>query len=184
MSSINYSSLPKELKRIGHDALGRGVLQSVFNYRHSYELIVKLSDGEHAGFSLYHIEEYPMQNEETYRIGVIDALCVATQLRGIGFGSQITTTTLHEMSKRKINRAEITIKRPSEEDLDTMPGVPTLGNDYFLRDLGFRKIKTFPKHYRDMSEKFGYDCGTCGNTPDNCDGVLYAINDRDHYILN
>lgn len=182
-ASVNYASLPKDLKKIGADALGRGVLQSLFNYRNTYEITVKISDGEHIGFSLYHVKETTLKNGQTYRIGVIDIVCVATQYRGEGFGTQLTVSTLQTLAKRGIHRAEILVKRPNVEDLDTMPGVPAFGNDHLLRDLGFRKVQTNPQYFAELSEQFGYDCKTCGETPDNCDGVLYAINDRDHMIF-
>lgn len=182
-TSVNYASLPRELKRIGDNALGRGVLPSVFQYHNSYELTVKISDGEHIGFSLYHVKESTLKNGEPYRTGVIDVVCVAPQFRGDGFGTQLMISTLQTLSKRNVNRVELLVKRPSEEDLDTMPGIPGFGSDRLLRALGFRKVQSYPKHFYNLSKQFGYDCITCGETPDNCDGILYAINDRDHIIL-
>lgn len=182
-ASINYGSLPKDLRRVGEDALGRGVLQSLFTYGHDYGIVVKISDSERIGFSLYHVVETTLSNGEKYRIGVIDAVCVATQFRGNGFGTQITMTTLSTLAQYNVNRIEILLKRPTEEDLDTMPGVPILGSDRLLRKLGFRKVQTYPQHFLKTSQEYGYDCGICGETPDNCNGVLYAINDRDHAIF-
>jgi len=176
---LTYSSLPLEIKKIANESLGLGVLKSIFSYSNTYHLMIKISDGAFIGFALYHFKNTKMKNGETYVTGVIDAVCVSTAYRGEGFGTLLTFGTLRKMSAYGADRVELLLKTPSTDDRDGEPGVPLIGNEELLFCLGFRKIQMFHEYYSKRSIQYGYDCIFCGNKPDTCKAVLYAINDSE-----
>lgn len=172
---LTYASLPIEIKKIANNSLGLGVLRSLFSYSHTYHMILKIHQGEFIGFSLYHFREKPMHDGGKFVTGVIDAVCVDLPYRKEGFGTLLTLGTLRKMSAYGVDRVEMVLKTPLIDDIDGEPGVPIVGNENFLKSLGFRKIKVYDDHYEKKSLKYGYDCILCGNRPDRCKGVLYAI---------
>lgn len=178
-SKLSYSSIPNEIKQIANNALGLGVLKSLFSYSNTYHLMLKVSDGVFIGFALYHFENTRMKNGENYVTGVIDCVVVDTPYRKEGFGTLLTFGVLRKMSAYGADRVEIMLKTPGLDDRDGEPGVPLIGSEKVLEFLGFRKIKVYENHYVDNSKKYGYDCNFCGSKPDSCLGVLYAINDRE-----
>lgn len=178
-SKLTYASLPVEIKKIANDSLGLGVLKSMFSYSYTYHLMIKISDGIFIGFALYHFQNTRLANGETYVTGVIDCVCVAAPYRKEGFGTLLTFGVLRKMSAYGVNRVEMMLKTPGIDDRDSEPGIPLIGNEDLLFCLGFRKIKVFEKHYEHKSKQYGYDCRFCGNRPDTCKAVLYAINDKD-----
>jgi hypothetical protein len=172
---LTYASMPEEVKRIGNECLGRGVLRSLFAYDQTYHLMIKVSHGEFIGFALYHFENNRL-NGRSYVVGVIDAVCVSTAFRKEGFGTLLTFGVLRKMSGYGVDRVEITMKTPGIDDRDGEPGIPLIGSDELLRGLGFRQVKAFDNtYYAQKSKQFGYDCLLCGNAPDRCQGILYAI---------
>lgn len=178
-SKLTYASLPLEIKRIANESLGLGVLKSMFSYSHVYHLMIKISDGAFIGFSLYHFQKTRMSNNSTYITGIIDCVCVSTAYRKEGFGTLLTFGTLRKMSAYGANRVELILKTPGIDDRDGEPGVPLIGSEELLFCLGFRKIRVYDKYYEHRSKKYGYDCLLCGNRPDTCKAVLYAINDEE-----
>lgn len=173
-AKLTYSSLPIEIKRIGNEALGVGVLKSLFSYTSTYHLMIKISDGEFIGFALYHFEKRKV-NKDTVTVGVVDAVCVAKDYRKEGFGSLLTFSVLRKMSAYNADRVEITLKTPRWSDRDGEPGIPLTGSTDLLKLLGFKQIHVMHDHYLTISKKYGYDCNFCGNRPDTCKGVLFAI---------
>lgn len=178
-AKLTYASLPVEIKRIANDSLGIGVLKSMFSYSHTYNLMIKISDGAFIGFVLYHFEKTRMSNGETYTTGIIDCVCVATPYRKEGFGTLLTFGALRKMSAYGANRIELMLKTPGVDDRDGEPGTPLIGSEDLLFLLGFRKIRVFDNYYGEHSRRLGYDCNFCGNRPDRCKAMLYAINDTD-----
>ena len=178
-SRISYASIPGEIKQIANSSLGLGVLKSLFSYSNTYHLMIKISDGVFIGFALYHFQNTKMSNGETYVTGVIDCVCVAAPYRKEGFGTLLTFGVLRKMSAYGADWVELLLKTPAIEDRDGEPGVPLVGSEHLLNCLGFRKIKVYDKFYEQKSIKYAYDCKFCGNKPDTCRGVLYAINDRE-----
>lgn len=176
---LTYASLPVEIKKIANESLGLGVLKSLFSYSHTYHLMIKISDGAFIGFALYHFQNTRMKNGDKYVTGVIDAICVSTPYRNEGFGTLLTFGTLRKMSAYGADRVELMLKTPGVDDKDGYPGVPLIGNEELLFCLGFRKVQVFDKHYEKKSLQYGYDCLFCGNRPDSCKGMLYAINDNE-----
>lgn len=176
-SKLTYASLPNEIKRIANESLGLGVLRSMFSYNDTYHLIIKISDGIFIGFALYHFQKMKMKDGSILTTGVIDCVCVATAYRKEGFGTLLTFSVLRKMSAYGANRVEITMKSPPIEDRDGEPGVPLVGSEELLLCLGFRRVKIFDNQFINISQKYGYDCLFCGNRPDTCRAVLYAIND-------
>lgn len=178
-TQLTYATMPKDLKRIANDALGLGVLKSVFVSGVEYNLIFKVSDGVVVGFGLYHFDERTL-GEEKYTVGVIDIVCVDTPYRTNGFGSSLTFGILCKMSAHNVDRVELVLKTPRRDvAIDTTPGVPTGGSTEMLESLGFRRVQRFEGHYAKRSAMFGTDCILCNSEPDSCDGILYAISDRD-----
>lgn len=175
-AKLTYASLPMEIKRIANESLGLGVLKSMFSYSHTYHLMIKISDGVFIGFALYHFQNTKLKNGKTYVTGVIDCVCVATPYRKEGFGTLLTFGTLRKMSAYGADRVELMLKTPSVDDRDGTPGVPLIGSEDLLFCLGFRKIRAYDDLYNQRSRKYGYDCRFCGNRPDTCKAVLYAIN--------
>ena len=110
---------------------------------------------------------------------MIDCICVDTPYRKEGFGTLLTFGTLRKMSAYGADRVELVLKTPGLDDKDGEPGVPLVGSEKLLSYLGFRKIKVYEDHYHNDSLKYRYDCKFCGNYPDTCKGVLYAINDEE-----
>lgn len=178
-SSLTYASLPIEIKKIANEALGLGVLKSLFSYSHTYHLMIKISDGVFIGFALYHFQKTRLKSGKTYVTGVIDCVAVATQHRQEGFGTLLTFGVLRKMSAYGADRVEIMLKTPHVDDRDGYPGVPLVGSEDLLHHLGFRRVKAYENNYVAKSKKYGYDCSFCGNRPDTCIGILYAINDND-----
>lgn len=178
-SNLTYTSLPIEIKKIANESLGLGVLKSLFNYSHTYHLMIKISDGIFIGFALYHFQKTRLKNGKTYVTGVIDCVSVATPYRCEGFGTLLTFGVLRKMSAYGADRVEIMLKTPGTDDRDSYPGIPLIGSEDLLHCLGFRKIQAYQNHYAHKSKKYGYDCAFCGDRPDTCMGILYAINDTD-----
>lgn len=178
-SKLTYASLPLEIKHIANYALGLGVLKSLFSYSHTYHLMIKISDGIFIGFALYHFQNTRLNNGKTYVTGVIDAVCVSAPHRKEGFGTLLTFGVLRKMSAYGVDRVELMLKTPGIDDRDGEPGTPLIGSEDLLFCLGFRKVKIYENHYAHKSRKYGYDCKFCGNRPDTCKAVLYAINDKD-----
>ena len=176
-SKITYSVLPKELKKIANDSLGLGALRSLFSYSNTYHLMIKISDGVFIGFALYHYQTTKVKGEELIT-GVIDCVCVAAPYRKEGFGTLLTFGVLRRMSAYGADRVELMIKVPPLEDREGEPGIPITGSPELLGALGFKPIKKYPAYWEGKSKKFGYDCFFCGNNPDSCDGILYAITER------
>lgn len=177
-SKLTYASLPLEVKKIANESLGLGVLKSLFNYSHTYHLMIKISDGAFIGFALYHFQTTRLKGGKSYVTGVIDAVCVSTPYRREGFGTLLTFGVLRKMSAHGADRVELMLKTPGVDDRDGEPGVPLLGSEELLFCLGFRKVKVYDRHYEEKSKKYNYDCLFCGNRPDTCKAVLYAINDK------
>lgn len=172
---LTYASLPVEIKKIANDSLGLGFLKTLFNYQNTYHLMIKISDGAFIGFSLYHFEETTTANGLKHTTGVIDCVCVAAPYRKESFGTLLTFGTLKKMSAYKVDRIELMLKTPAMDNRDGEPGVPLIGSEDLLKNLGFRLVKVLSDHYYKSSEKANYDCAFCGNSPDTCKGVLYAI---------
>lgn len=178
-SRLSYASIPNEIKQIANESLGLGVLKSLFTYSHTYHLMIKISNGIFVGFSLYHFQNSKMADGKTYVTGVIDCVCVAAPYRKEGFGTLLTFGTLRKVSAYGADRVELMLKTPTIDDRDGEPGVPLIGNERLLYYMGFRKIAVFENHYEKKSIKYAYDCKFCGNKPDTCKGVLYAVNDKE-----
>lgn len=177
-SKLTYASIPMEIKKIANESLGLGVLKSLFSYNHTYHLMIKISDGAFIGFALYHFQNTRLGGE-TLVTGVIDCVCVSTPYRKEGFGTLLTFGVLRKMSAYGADRVELMLKTPTVDDRDGEPGVPLVGSEDLLYALGFRKISVHDNHFAAKSSKYGYDCLFCGNRPDTCKAVLYAINDHD-----
>lgn len=176
-SKLTYSSLPPEIKKIANDSMGMGVLKSVFSYQHTYHLMIKISDGIFIGFAVYHFQKTRVRGK-TFLTGVIDCVCVDVPYRKNGFGTLLTFGVLRKMSAHGADRVEIVLKRPDSSDKDGHPGFPAIGNEDLLRCLGFRHISNFEGYYEVKSRRYGYDCVLCGDRPDSCTGVLYAIDEK------
>lgn len=176
---LTYISLPMEIKKIANESLGLGVLKSLFSYAHTYHLMIKISDGVFIGFALYHFREVSLQNGKKFVTGVIDAVCVSQTHRKEGFGTLLTLGVLRKMSAYGVDRVEMVLKTPKLVDIESEPGVPIMGNEKFLKSLGFRKVKVYEDYYEKKALKYGYDCILCGNRPDTCSGHLYAIDNQD-----
>jgi ribosomal protein S18 acetylase RimI-like enzyme len=174
-SKLTYASLPIEIKKIANGALGLGFLRSLFSYSSTYHLMIKISDGAFIGFGLYHFEETVRTDGSKFVKGVIDCVVVDTPYRKSGFGTTITFGILRKMSAYGANRVEIVMKAPSHIDIDGQPGVPSVGSTQLLEALSFRHVRTIHDFYKKSSIQFGYDCTFCGNRPDTCKGLLYAI---------
>ncbi len=176
-SKLTYAVLPVEIKRIANDSLGLGVLKSLFVYGNTYSLMIKISDGVFIGFALYHYQTTKV-GDENLTTGVIDCVCVSAPYRKEGFGTLLTFGVLRKMSAYGADRVELMMKVPPIADREFEPGIPIIGSPELLVALGFKPIKKYHEYWAAKSEKFGYDCFFCGNKPDSCDGVLYAITER------
>jgi len=177
-SKITYSSLPVQVKRIAQESLGRGVLQSLFNYNTDYHILIKIEDGETIGFALYHFNTEELESGKNYITGVIDCICVSTRYRNEGYGTKLTVGVLRKMAAKNVSRIELMLKKPVIEDRDSEPGFPIRGSEELLIDLGFRKVMEYKSYYSGNSKDSKYECIFCGNNSDTCTGVLYAINER------
>lgn len=178
-ADLTYGRLPTEIKNIANQALGLNVLQSLFNYGNKYHLIIKINHGKIIGFSLYHYEKTQLPNNSTYTTGIIDCICIATPHRKEGYGTLLTFTTLKKISAHNADRAEIMLKTPRAIDRDGDPGVPILGSEKLLNCIGFRRISIHPEYYKEKSILYNSECSFCNNHPCQCNGVLYAINNKD-----
>lgn len=175
---LTYESLPDEVKKIANDSLGPGVLKSLISYNKTYHLMIKISDGAFIGFSLYYFDTMRLKNGKNYITGKIEAICVSPAYRREGFGTLLTYSTLRKMAAYGADRVEIMLKIPKIFDKDIRPGTPLIGSPELLEQLGFREIKIFEDYYKDASIKHNYQCILCNSQPDECNGVLYAINDK------
>lgn len=176
-SKLTYASLPIEIKKIANESLGLGVLKSLFSYSHTYYLMIKISDGAFIGFALYHFQNTTL-GSKTLVTGSIDAVVVAPSYRKEGFGTLLTFGVLRKMSAHGADRVEIMLKVPGSNDSDSAPGVPLIGSEDVLSALGFSLVNEYESYYVDKSVKYSYDCKFCGDRPDSCVGLLYAINER------
>jgi len=171
---LTYAALPVEIKKIANDALGVGFLKTLFNYSQTYHLMIKISDGIFIGFVLYHFEPLKIGSKEIIN-GVIDCVCVAAPYRKEGFGTLLTFGTLKKMLAYGAERMELTLKTPTLDNREGEPGVPLIGNEELLQQLGFHFVAVERDKYVAKSKKFGYDCSFCGLKPDACIGIHYAI---------
>lgn len=175
-SRLTYKSIPTEIKQIANESLGLGILRSLFTSSNTYHLMIKISDGEFIGFSLYHFKSTRMKDGSTHTTGVIDCICVATPYRKAGFGTLLTFGTLRKMSAYGADRVEMVLKTPRGDQRDGDPGVPAIGSQKVLEGMGFKKVKVFDDYFSLQSQKYAYDCNFCGDAPDSCRGILYSIN--------
>lgn len=175
---ITYSALPVEIKRIANESLGENVLRSMLDYSNTYHCVGKTSDGILVGFAMYHFVEQPKVNGDVFRTGVIDCVCVSVPYRKDGFGTAITAGVLRKMSSYGVDRIEAMVKVPSfEEGRYGEPGYPFIGSAELLKSFGFKEVGIYPKFYERASIRGDYACASCGNVPDTCKGILYAISD-------
>lgn len=177
-SRLTYSSLPLEIKRIGWESLGPGVLKSLFAYTNTYHLMIKVSDGIFIGFALYHFVTRKDSSGKKVVTGVIDCVCVKPTYRKEGFGTLLTYGVLRKMSNYGADRVEIALKVPRIVDRDGEPGFPFQGSPKVLDALGFENIDIKDNAFERASVKYGYDCIFCGNRPDTCSSVLFALTAR------
>lgn len=175
---LTYASVPKEIKKIANDSLGIGVLKSLFSHSNTYSLMVKINDGVFIGFALYHFKKYKGAKGEEIVVGVIDCVCVAEPFRKEGFGTLLTFGVLRKLSAHGVDMIELMLKTPSLKDRDGEPGVPLIGSETLLANLGFRRVQVFDDKFLNVSEKYGYDCAFCSNRPDTCKGILYVISSK------
>lgn len=183
---LTYDVIPSDVKSIADRSVGRGVLQSMWRSHDDgvpYNLMWKIVDGRSVGFALFHYESVS-NGAFTYRIGVIDMLCVAPEYRSRSYGAQITFEVLKTMSLSGVNRVELILREPAIGEYDPYPSIPPIGSERFLYDMGFRKVAYFPEFWKRQSERYRYSCMVCSpdgdqNTthPDECTGVLMAMNE-------
>lgn len=156
-ASVTYVGLPVEVKRIANASLGYGVLQSLFSYDNTYNLLLKISNGETVGFALYH-----ELTQDGKWVGVIDCVCVAPEFRGMGFGSALTFAVLRKL--RDCERVEVMLIMPGDDsDIDEKSA---FGSIDFLESLGFRRIRVYP-HFYQTNEGL--------TDVDSCDGLLMSL---------
>lgn len=170
---LTYASLPIEIKKIGNSALGMGFLKTLFLDSHTYHLMIKISDGIFIGFVLYHFENSRTQKGKI--VGVIDCVCVSPAYRKEGFGTLLTFGALRKMSAFGADRVEITLKAPNAGQRDGESGIPLAGSEGILRQFGFHFVSVAEDRWVIKSKRYGYDCIFCGNKPDSCLSILYAI---------
>ena len=175
-SFLRYASLPREVKQIGTDCLGQGVLKSLLSHSRTYHLMLKMSEGDFVGFSLYHYETVRNQAGERIKNGVIDTVCVKPSHRNQGFGTLLTFGTMRKMSANRAKRIELFLKTPffkrGEDQL------PVVGNEELLSSLGFNRGEVYDNYYGKTSLKYRYECIFCKELPDLCKIVLYEIEDE------
>ena len=112
-----------------------------------------------------------------YRVGIIDMLCVLPEYRNRSYGAIITFHVLKAMSAVGVNRIELLIREPATKEYDDYPNMPTIGSERFLYDLGFKKVAYFPEFWKQQSQRYSYSCHICNSVPDECTGVLMAMNE-------
>jgi hypothetical protein len=185
MSSKNltYDLVPSDVKRIADESLGKGVLKTIWNSvtestpnkRPKFYMILRVVNGEPVGFALFHYAILKTKRF-SYTIGILDAVCVDPIYRGCGYGAMLTFNVLRRMSLHGINRVELMLKARNVDD-DNLPVGPIMGSERFLFDLGFKKIAYINDFWREDSLMWGYDCAACHKIPDECVGILLAINE-------
>lgn len=173
---LKYSTLPKEIRDIANDALGLGVLKSLFKYSYTYHLMIKLWDGEFVGFALYHFEKERNEKGRIQKIGVIDCICVSHAHRHKGFGTLLTFGVIRKMSACSVSKVEFVFKTPRINKKNNNLK-PITGNEELLYSLGFKKIDIYDNYYSETSLKYRYDCILCKKMPDICLAVLYRIDE-------
>lgn len=179
----SYDDVPKDVKRIANEMLGRGALESLWNTivddspsgRPAFNILLRVVDGQPIGFALFHYETMS-SNDFVYTIGIIDTVCVRNAYANNGYGSILTFNVLRRMSLHGVNRIEAVLKEPSDRNADIDAG-PTMGSERFLFDLGFKKVAYLEDHWHYASIDYPYDCIVCHEQPDSCTGVLMAINE-------
>lgn len=180
----SYDDVPKDVKKIANEMMGRGALESLWNTivddspngRPAFNILLRVVDGAPIGFALFHYETMSSENF-SYTIGIIDAVCVRSSYVGNGYGSILTFNVLRRMSLHGVNRIEAVLKEPSSDSTDLDTGSPTMGSERFLFDLGFKKVAYLEDHWHYPSIDYPYDCIVCHEQPDSCTGVLMAINE-------
>lgn len=170
---LTYEAIPSTVRVIGHEALGAGVLRALMALsQRPHRLMLQRSDDVVVGFSLFHVDASP---SSSYRVGVIDCVCVGIDFRADGFGSLLTRTVTDTLFRDHVDRVEMTLKNPLPDDDDR--GVPLEGDGDMLTGAGFTLIRrNDDAPFADLSQQFGYDCALCGKHPDVCQSHLYAIN--------
>ena len=180
---LTYDKVPNDVKRIADESMGKGALKSLWNSvvestldkKTKFYMILRVVDGIPVGFALFHYAIVSTRKFD-YTIGVIDAVCVSTPYRGSGYGAMLTFNVLRRMSLHGINRVELMLKA-RKTDEDDIPGEPIMGSERFLFDLGFKKIAYVDDYWREDSLNWSYDCLVCHERPDECTGILMAINE-------
>lgn len=177
---LTYELIPQDIKDIAAAAVGEGALEAVWRSRDDddtpFSLMWKIVDGVSVGFALYHFEELTNGNFK-YRVGIIDMLCVLPEYRNRSYGAIITFHVLKAMSVVGVNRIELLMREPATKEYDDYPNMPTIGSERFLYDLGFKKVAYFPEFWKQQSQRYSYSCHICNSVPDECTGVLMAMNE-------
>lgn len=181
--SLTYDRVPEDVKRIADESIGRGTLKSIWNSvvestpgkNPKFYLILRLVEGEPVGFALFH---YAIVRTSAfdYVVGIIDAVCVSSPYRGSGYGAMLTHNVLRRMTRHGVNRVEIMLKA-ARDLMEDVPGLPMMGSERFLFDLGFKKIAYLDEYWHEDSIDWPYECPVCRSRPDTCTGVLMAVNE-------
>ncbi len=181
--SLTYDRVPEDVKRIADESIGRGALKSIWNSvvestpgkNPKFYLILRLVEGEPVGFALFH---YAIVRTAAfdYVVGIIDAVCVSSPYRGSGYGAMLTHNVLRRMTRHGVNRVEVMLKA-ARDLMEDVPGLPMMGSERFLFDLGFKKIAYLDEYWREDSIDWPYECLVCRSRPDTCTGVLMAVNE-------
>lgn len=181
--SLTYDRVPEDVKRIADESIGRGALKSIWNSvvestpgkNPKFYLILRLVEGEPVGFALFH---YAIVRTSAfdYVVGIIDTVCVSSPYRGSGYGAMLTHNVLRRMTRHGVNRVEIMLKA-ARDLMEDVPGLPMMGSERFLFDLGFKKIAYLDEYWCEDSIDWPYECPVCRSRPDTCTGVLMAVNE-------
>ena len=176
---LTYDLIPDDVKSIADQSVGKGALKAMWRAHGDqapYNLMWKIVDGRSVGFAIYHYESVS-NGAFIYRVGIIDMLCVLPECRNRSYGALITFHVLKTMSHAGVNRVELIIREPAIGQYDPYPSMPTIGSERFLYDMGFRKTAYFPNFWARQSERYRYTCLVCDHIPDECTGVLMALNE-------
>ena len=114
---LTYDLIPDDVKAIADESIGPGALQAIWRTHSSangecpFNLMWKIVDGVSVGFALYHYESIT-NGAFSYRVGIIDMLCVSPTYRKMSYGAVITFHVLKAMSTVGVNRIEMIMREP------------------------------------------------------------------------
>lgn len=164
---LSYRDIPPEIKKIARDTIGSGVLRATLGYPYTYNLVMRIIEGELVGFALYHVESEGRKN-----VGVIDHVCVDPEFQGQGHGTLLLYSAVRKLSLESVVELEMPVRVKEKTRYKSVLPAKVMK---LLEGMGFVLRSCDRDYYVGVSKKYGYQCSTCQQKPDSCSRALFVL---------